>query len=88
LHWKIHITKKALKSVSKWLTFLTKQNGIINWESFCHQDILMLVFPIEKKNNVSIMHNDENEYNMPRTDHLQATTKIEFGSNDGSCMHK
>jgi len=33
------------------------------------------------------MHNDENEYNMPRIYHLQATTKIEFGSNDGSCMH-
>jgi hypothetical protein len=41
----------------------------------------------KKKLNASIMHNDENEYNMPRIDHLQATTKIEFGSNDGSCMH-
>ncbi len=48
----------------------------------------MLNFPIEKnKINASIMHNDENEYNMPRVDHLEATTKIEFGSNDGSCMH-
>jgi hypothetical protein len=48
----------------------------------------MLVFLIEKKKiNASIMHNDENEYNMPRIYHLQATTKIEFGSNDGSCMH-
>ncbi len=58
-----------------------------SWESFCYQDILMLVFPIAKKINASIVYSDENEYNMPRIDHLQATTKIEFGSNDGSCMH-